>query len=89
MVPERIRCSSIGPTAVRVSRETGSPTCGQQPADDVLAALVQDDLDDRLPGVGVDDPERVDVDRAVVQLDAGRAAAGAGRAAPSRDTWAR
>ena len=70
MVPVRIRCSEIGPTAVRVSRETGWPTCRQQTADDVLAALVQDDLDDGLPGVGVDDLERVDDDRAVLQLDA-------------------
>ena len=44
---------------------------GQQPPDDVLAALVQHHLDDRLAGVGVDDAERVDGDRAVVELHAG------------------
>ena len=77
MVPERMARSSIGPTAVRVSRETGRPTCGEQPAHDVLAPLVQHDLDHRLAGVGVDDPERVDLHRAVVELDARRAAGGA------------
>ena len=47
------------------------PDVGQQPAHDVLAALVQHDLDHRLAGVGVDDAERVDLHRAVVELDAG------------------
>ena len=48
----------------------------QQPPDDVLAALVEDHLDDRLAGVGVDDPEGVDLHRAVVELDPGAQAPG-------------
>jgi hypothetical protein len=36
----------------------------------VLAALVDDDLDHRLAGLAVDDLERVDLGRTVVELDA-------------------
>ena len=42
----------------------------EHPADDVLAALVEDDLDQRLAGLAVDDLERVDLRRPVLELDA-------------------
>src|SRR3954453_10687685 len=42
----------------------------QRPTHDVLAPLVQDHLDERLAGLGVDQPEAVDTHRAVLELDA-------------------
>ena len=42
----------------------------EHPPDDVLAALVEHHLDQRLARLGVDDPEAVDRDQAVLQLDA-------------------
>src|SRR5215213_632788 len=42
----------------------------ESPPDDVLASLVQHDLDEGLPRLGVDQPEAVDPHRPVLQLDA-------------------
>ncbi len=48
----------------------GMADLGEQPPHDVLAALVDDELDERPRPVRVDDPEAVDHDRPVLQLDA-------------------
>ena len=48
----------------------GEPGLGEEAADDVLAALVQDDLDQRASVVDVEEGELVDLRRAVLQLDA-------------------
>lgn len=42
----------------------------EHPAHDVLATLVQDDLDHGLARLVVDDPERVDADGTVLETDA-------------------
>src|SRR5215207_6408762 len=65
----------------RADRGAGEPgdrqaDVRQQPPHDVLAALVQHDLDHGLAGVGVDDAERVHLHRAVVQLHSVAQAAG-------------
>src|SRR3954470_8095948 len=52
-------------------RDHGVPHGLQQASYDVLASLVQHDLDQGLARGGVDDLERVDLDRPVLQLDAG------------------
>ena len=58
-------------SAVRTSRCTGMPDLGEQPADDVVAALVQHHLDDRLVARASARPGTVDPSRPVVELDPG------------------